>query len=190
MVSGRSRSRLKLAAHRDYAIRAMMVQLRWTDADVAAAQWAYLKHNPWRFIRYLRYPIVAVVVSGIVLVQYPESWQVVGWLVLFDVGTIAYQFFISRRITIRRFKKSRLWQDIVSVTIDGQSLRLSGRGFEVTREWSEYSDVFESGRVFMFGRGGNKILFLPKSGMNESEIVELRTLVSTYAKGKVKLVSP
>jgi hypothetical protein len=76
---------------------------------------------------------------------------------------------------------------MVSVTIDGKSVRLSGRGFDVAREWAEFSDIFESKRVFMFGRAGDKILFLPKSGMNESQIVELRTLISAYAKGNVKL---
>jgi hypothetical protein len=167
----------------------MMAQLKWTDDDVASAHWAYLKRNPWRFIRYFRYPIVAVAVSIIVLVQYPESWQIVGWLVFFDAGTIAYQLFLSRRNTNRRFKNSRLWQDLVTVTIDDRSIRLSGRGFDAERHWTDYSDFFESKRIFMFGRAGSKILFLPKSGMNESQIVELRTLISTYSKGKVMLAS-
>jgi hypothetical protein len=167
----------------------MMAQLKWTDADVGSAHWAYLKHNPWRFIRYFRYPIVAVAVSFIVLIQHPDSWQIVGWLIFFDAGAIAYQLFLSKRNTNRRFKNSRLWQGLVTVTIDGRSIRLSGQGFDVERHWADYSEFFESKRVFMFGRAGSKILFLPKSGMNEPQIVELRTLISTYAKGNVALAS-
>jgi len=168
----------------------MNVQLRWSDADVASAHWSYLRHNPWPFIRYFRYSIVAVTVSGIILFQYPESWYVVGWLILFDAGTVAYQLLLSRRSTNQRFKKSRLWQDAVSVTIDEKSIRLTRVGFDKAIEWSEFSDIYESKGIFMFGRTGKKILFLPKSGMNESQIVELRLLISTYAKGKVRLARP
>ncbi len=42
----------------------------------------------------------------------------------------------------------------------------------------------------MFRASNNKILFLPKSGMNEPQIVELRIFISTYATGKVKLARP
>jgi hypothetical protein len=171
-------------------VRVMNAQLRWTDADAASAHWAYLQRNVWRFVRHFRYSIVAVAVSAIVLIQYPESWQVVGSIVLFDVGAIAYQLFLFQRNTIHRFKNSRLWKDTVSVTIDGKSIRLTGQAFDNAREWSEFSNIFESKRVFMFGTSGKKVLFLPKSGMNESQITELRTLISTYAKGKVRLARP
>jgi hypothetical protein len=168
----------------------MNVQLRWTDADVASAHWAYLRHNPLPFIRYFRYSIVAVVVSGTILIQYPESWKVVGWLIFLDAGTIAYQLFLSRRSTNLRFKNSRLWQDTVSVIIEGNSIRMTGPSFDKTVEWSEFSEIFESKSIFIFGTGRKKILFLPKSGMSESQIEELRTLISTYAKGKVHLARP
>jgi hypothetical protein len=168
-------------------VGAMNVQLRWTDSDAASAHWVYLQRNSWRFIRYFRYSIVAVAVSAVVLFQYPNSWQVVGWLVFFDLGAIAYQLFLFQRNTIRRFKNSRLWQGTVSVTIDEKSIQSTGQAFDNVREWSEFSDIFESKRIFMFGTTGKKVLFLPKSGMNESQIAELRTLISTYANGKVRL---
>jgi YcxB-like protein len=130
---------------------------------------------------------VAVVVSAIVLVQYPESWQIVGWLVVFDSATIAYQLILFQRNTVRRFKHSRLWQDTASVFIDGKAIRMTGQTFDKAREWSDFSDIFEFKRVFMFVTAGRRVLFLPKSGMDESQIVELRTLISTYANGKIRL---
>jgi hypothetical protein len=167
----------------------MIVQLRWADADIASAYWAYLKRNPGRLARYFRYPIVAIVVSGVVLVQYPGSWQLVGWLVLFDVGTIAYQLLISQRNANRRFKNSRLLKDSVSVTIDGRSIRFSGPELEREKQWSEFSDIFESKRLFMFIAVSNKILFIPKSGLSDPQIAELRVLIATYAMGTVRVVN-
>jgi hypothetical protein len=165
----------------------MTVPLRWTDADVASAHWAFLKNNPWRLVRYFRYPIVAVIVSGIILIKYPESPQVVGWLALFDAGTIAYELFLFRQVANRRFKDSRWWRDMVSATVDAKAVLLFGRNFDFAREWPEFSEIYETRRVFAFGMVGQKILFLPKSGMDESQTVELRILISTYAKGKVRL---
>jgi hypothetical protein len=181
---------LNHAAQWVYAVRAMNIQFQWTDADPASAHWVYLQRNLWRFVRYFRTSIVAVIVSAIVLFQYPESWQVVGWLIFFDLGTIAYQLFLFRRNTILSFKSSRLWKGIVSITIDGKSIRSAGESFDSVREWTEFSDVVESKRFFMFGTASKKFLYLPKSGMNESQTAELRTLIATYAKGNVKIARP
>ena len=147
-------------------------------------------HNPWRFIRYFRYPIVAVVVSGIIFFQYPESWQVAGLLILFNAGTIAYQIFLSRRNINRRFRNSRLWQDSVAVTIDGKSIGFSGQAFDVASEWSEFSDIFESKRVFMLSKAGNKILFIPKSGMSVSQLVELSNPYFHICAGQSEIDGP
>lgn len=167
----------------------MTVQLKWTDADVTSARWAYLQRNPWRFIWYFRYPIVAIIISFIVIIQYPESWEVVVWLVLFDAATIAYQLLLSKRNADRRFKHSRLWQDLVSVTIDDRAIQFSAGGPAVDRNWADFSDIVEYKRIFMFEKTDSRILFLPKSGMNESQVAEIRTLITTYAKGRVKLIS-
>ena len=168
----------------------MTIQLRWTESDIASAHWAYLRQSPWRLARQFRRPIVAVAVSSIILFQYPGSWQIVGWLILLDVGTIAFDMFFYRRNWNQYFKKTPLWNDIVSVTIDGQSIRLEGQSFKVNKDWGEFSNVYESARLFVFRRADNKLLFLPKSGMSESQIGELRAIISASAKAKVKLASP
>jgi hypothetical protein len=166
----------------------MTLQLSWTDADITSAYWAYMRRNPWLFVRYFRYPIVAIAVSAVIIVQYPQSWQVVGGLLLFDAGTIAYEMLLSHRNVRKRFKNWRFWQDFASATIDGHSLRLKGQTAEQEIAWSRFSDIFESKRLFLLTVARKGILFLPKSGMNDSEIFELRTLIVTYAKGRVKLL--
>jgi hypothetical protein len=168
----------------------MTIQLHWTESDIASAHWAYLRHSPWRLARQFRRPIVAIAVSTMILFQYPESWQIIGWLILFNTGTIAFDMFFYRRNWNRYFKKTPLWNDLVSATVDGQSIRLEGQTFEVNKDWAEFTNVYESARLFVFGRADNKLLFLPKSGMSESQIRELRAIISTSAKGKVKLESP
>lgn len=166
----------------------MILQLSWSDADITSAYWAYLRRNPWRFIRYFRYPIVAIAVSAMIILQYPQSWQIVGGLILFDAGTIAYEILLSHRNVRKRFKNWRFWQDAASATIDGHSLRLKGQTSEQEIAWAQFSDIFESKRLFLLTTARKRILFLPKSGMNEPEIIELRMLIATYARGKVKLL--
>jgi hypothetical protein len=167
----------------------MTIRFRWTDSDIASAHWAYLMQRPWRLARQFRRPIVAVAVSIVILFQYPASWQTVGWLILLDVGTIAFDLFFYRRNWNQYFKKTPLWNDALSATVDGQSIRLEGQTFKVDKDWGEFTNVYESARLFVFGRADNKLLFLPKSGISESQIRELRAIISTSAKGKVKLSS-
>jgi hypothetical protein len=166
----------------------MILQLSWSDGEITSAYWAYVRRNPWLLIRYFRYPIVAIAVSAVIIVQYPQSWQVVGGLLLFDAGTIAYEMLLSHRNMRKRFKNWRSWQDFASATIDGHSLRLKGQTSEQEIAWSRFSDIFESKRLFLLTAGRKRILFLPKSGMSDSEIFELRTLIATCARGKVKLL--
>lgn len=165
----------------------MILQLSWTDDDITSAYWAYVRRNPWLFIRYFRYPIVAIAVSCVIIIQYPQSWQIVGGLLLFDAGIIAYELLLSRRNERKRFKNWRFWKDAVSATIDGQSLLIKGQTAEQKIAWSQFSDIFESKRLFLLTTVRKRILFLPKSGMSDSEIFELKTLIATYAKGRVKL---
>jgi hypothetical protein len=167
----------------------MTIKLRWTESDIASAHWAYLRHSPWRLARQFRRPIVAIAVSTVILFQYPESWQIIGWLILFNAGTITFDMFFYRRNWNRYFKKTPLWNDIVSATFDGQSVRLVGQSFKVNKDWGEFPNIYESTRLFIFGRGDNKLLFLPKSGMSEAQIGELRAIISASAKGEVNLAS-
>jgi hypothetical protein len=168
----------------------MTLQFSWTDSDIASAHWAYLMQHPWRLARQFRRPLVAGAVSIVILFQYPASWQIVGWLILLDVGAIAFDLFFYRRNWNKYFKKTPLWNDILSATVDGQSIRLEGQSFKVNKNWEEFSSIYESARLFVSGRVDNKLLFLPKSGMSESQIAELRAIISASAKGTVKLASP
>lgn len=167
----------------------MDILLRWDKADATSAFWTYLRHNPWRFARYFRYPIVAIIVSCIVIAEYPESWQVAGGLALFDIATITYQIFIFQHNANQRFRNSRLMQDTISIAIDGKSIRLLGQTVEREKQWDEFSAVLESNRLFLFVDRGNKVLYVPKSGLAGAQLPELRTLISTHAKGKVRLAS-
>ena len=167
----------------------MTIQLLWTEADIASAHWAYLRHSPSRLARQFRYPIVAVAVSAIILFQYPESWQIVGWIILFDAGTIAFDLFFYRRNWRQYFKKTPLWNDVLSAIVDEQSIRLQGQSIKVSRDWGEFSNIYESSRLFVLGRPENKFSFLPKTGMSDSQIAELRAIISANAKCTVKLAS-
>jgi hypothetical protein len=167
----------------------MTIQLRWTEADIASAHWAYLSDKPWRLARQFRRPIVAMIVSAIVLIQYPESWQLIGWIILLNAGAIAFDMFFYRRNWNQYFKKTPLWNDVLSVIADGQMIRFQGTSVDVARNWREFSNIHESSRLFVFARTDNKFSFLPKTGMSESQIAELRTIISANAKCKVKLTS-
>jgi hypothetical protein len=167
----------------------MTIQLRWTEADIASAHWAYLTQSPWRLARQFRRPIMAIAVSVIILFQFPDSWQIVGWLIVFNAGTITFDLFFYRRNWNRYFKKTAVWNDVVSATLDGQSIKLQGQSFEVTRGWREFSNIYESNRLFVFWRADNKLSFLPKTGMSELQIAELRSMISANANGTVKLAS-
>jgi len=167
----------------------MDIPLRWESADATSAFWAYLRHKPGPLIRYFRSSIVAVVVSGIVVVQYPESWQTVGGLVLFDAALVAYQILVSKRNANQRFKNSQTMQNVSLIAIDGNSIRLSGQNVRREMQWEEFPAILESRRVFLFVGRRNRVLYIPKSGLAELQVIEVRSLISANARGKVQLAS-
>jgi len=162
--------------------RTFAIQFRCTEAEYMAAHWAYFQHHPWRVFVQFRFPVVVVFVSAIVFFEYPNQWKRLGLVTLPATALLVFALFIYRRNWHRRFTKSPFGQDIVSATFNEQSVgfRLSGR--EVLKLWEEVRDTYESRRVFIFEWAKSGFVFLPKSGMTQSQIDELRSLISAHKK--------
>jgi hypothetical protein len=120
-------------------------------------------------------------------VQHPDKWFNFLLLLSMLAVLVAISLLIQRWRWHRQFAKTPMFHDSVTANIDNQSLRLKGQTFESSQYWGQFSDVYESSRVFVFGTADNRFVFLPKSGMNPSQIAEMRTLINANAKGKVKL---
>jgi hypothetical protein len=160
-------------------------QFHWTEPDYLSANWAYLKRNWWSFVYGFRLPIGIATASVVVILQNPNSWRDIVGILAVGIGLIAYILITYRWSWRRKFQS--FGQGLISATVDGESIRLRGARNVVTMQWLEITDIYESNRVFLFGRSKSRLLFLPKAAMNQPQINELRDLISANAKGKVRL---
>lgn len=165
----------------------MTVQFRWAEADYASAGWAWYKHHPWKLALGFWYSILILVVVGIAAFENPQSWRIE---LSVSVGIVGFAVLVQRYRWHRYFAKTPLFHDDVSAAIDGQSIKLSGKTFQAIHQWGGFSDVYETGRVFVLEKTTSAFVFLPKAGMGQSQIHELRSVISANAKCKVKFASP
>jgi hypothetical protein len=160
--------------------RTFEIQFRCTEAEYMSAHWTYFQHHPWQVFIQFRFPVVVVFVSAIAFFEYPNQWQRLGLVTLLAAAMLVFALLIYRRNWHQRFTKSAFGWDIVSATFNQQSVgfRLDGR--EVLKPWREIRDIYESRRVFVFEWAKSGLVFLPKSGMTQSHLDELRSLISAH----------
>ena len=166
----------------------MDFQFHFKEADYASANWAYIKRHWWRFVYAYRLPIGLTGASIAVILQYPNTWREIVWILAIGVGLIIYILITYRWYWYRQ--SQGFGQRLISATVDGESIRLRGARNEIVRQWREVTDIYESNRVFVFGSANSKILFLPKVAMSQPQINELHALISANAKGRVRLALP
>ncbi len=87
----------------------------------------------------------------------------------------------------RQFKRTPLWHDTVAASIDQQGISLRGQSFEARHSWGEFCEIYEAPAVFVLGKASNSIVFLPKRDMSASQVHELRSAVTSYARVKAHL---
>lgn len=165
----------------------MDFQFHSTEPDYLSANWAYTKRHWWSLVYGYRLPIGIAAASVAVILQYPESWRTIVWTLAVGIGLITY-ILITHRWNWRRQFQS-FGQGLISATVDGESITLRGARYGTNMQWREITDIYESNRVFLFGRTKSRLLFLPKAAMSEPQVNELLGLISTNAKGKVRLAS-
>jgi len=166
----------------------MTLQFRWSEADYVSARWALLKSHPARLALAFWYPAAMLIAIGIGAVENPSAWRFQLVLVLISVGFTALLMLLRRWIWRQEYKKTPFWREEVWAVIDGQSIKLQGETFGVTYNWGELSRVYDSVRVFVFEEG-KTFVFLPKEAMNQSQLDELRSLITSSVKCKVDLTS-
>jgi len=163
----------------------MEVSFQLNETDYVSANLAYFRRRWWPLLYGYRLPIGIAVIAFAVILQHPESGRDVVGLFAVGIGLIAY-ILITYRWTWRR-RYEAFGQRTVSATIDRDSIRFHGGRQEVVRGWTEFADIHETNRIFLFEMRNRRVFFLPKSAMNQTQINELRNLISANAKGKVKL---
>ena len=164
----------------------MTAQFRWVEADYVSAQWARIKRHPLRLAASFRYVIsvfLIVVIAGIA----NQKWHALLVVFVDALLLVVLGLLLQRWRWHRSFKKTPLFREEVSATIDRQSVKLRGRSFEATHDWGEFAEVYESTRVFLLERANDTFLFLPKTHMIQSQADELREIISAGMKRKRNL---
>ena len=167
---------------------AMTAQFRWRESDYVAAQWARIRRHPVRIAAGFRYVITVFVILVLAALS-NGKWRALLALSLGFLGLALFGLMVQRWRWHRDFKKTPLFRDETSVTIDGKSIALRGRDFEATHGWDEFVEVYEAARAFLLERANNSFLFFPKASLSESQIGELRKLFAANAKRKRKAPS-
>lgn len=167
----------------------MTTDLQYTAPDYVSAQTAWLIQHPFTLIRGFWYPFVIFVAMVILVAYHPERWRNAAIGGLFAVGLTAFSLLITRWRWHRQFNKTPWMQNRVSVTVDGQGIKLKGQSFEAVDYWGTISAIRETDKVFMFLSPNNAFIFFPKQGMPAFQVSEIRSVISSNAKGKVKLAA-
>lgn len=167
----------------------MTIEFRYVEADYVSAHLGYIRRHPWRFFLLLRVPIIMILSTAIVLVEYPDSWKNVGRVLLIGLGLIAFVLLVYYWKWHRLFKRTPFWHQLVGANIDTESVRIRVQGREATTKWDAFSDIYESGRVFVFVTSNSKFILLPKSGLSQNQIEELRNLLASNANTKVRMTA-
>ncbi|GEM_PF-2785065 len=167
----------------------MTLEIQYRESDYVSAQIAWLLKHPLALIRGFWYPVTILVVVIIALFNHPEHLRngLIGALIA--VGIIAFSLLVTRWRWHRLFARTPWMHDRVSVTIDGQGIKLKGQSFEATDYWGGISDICETGSVFMFVKPNNGLIFVPKRDMTSLQLNEIRDMIVSNARGKVKMAA-
>jgi hypothetical protein len=164
----------------------MEFQFKLSEDDYVSAHLSYLKRYPWRFLWWFRYPVAVAGAAILLALQRPDSRHIAAWLFLIAAGTSAYIVLAFRWDRRQEFRRTLLGQRLISATINGESVSWRGEKSEITANWKDIMHVYESHRGFMFRTAKRKNFFLPKAAMSRLQVEELRSFVSSNAKGKVQ----
>ncbi len=167
----------------------MTIHFHWDESDFVVAQVTWLRHHPWPIIRGFWYPIVILLIAVAIVAVHPDAWMRSAIVTLFALATIGLGVLMTRWRWHRQFKRTPLWRDDVTATIDQEGIHLRGQSFEARHFWGEFSEIYEAPRVFVFGKANNTFVFVPKSQMSLSESHELRNTITSYARVKPVLAS-
>ena len=168
----------------------MTTQFRWTQADYMSARWTFLRHHPLKLALLFWYPLAVLIIVVVGSHPHPGNGDVYLLFLFLALCLSGVVIFMQRWTWRRHYKKTPLWHDEVSATIDAEAIRLQGQTFQAVHFWGEMSEVYESSRESLSSRrtlGGSSSL--PKSGMSVAQREELRGLISAYARCKVNLAS-
>lgn len=165
----------------------MTMDVRYAESDYVSAQTAWLMQHPFALVRGFWYPLAVLVVVIIAVANHPEHWRNAVIVALIAVGLIAFSLLITRWRWHRQFKKIPWMQHLVSATLDGQGIKLKGEGFEAVDYWGTISDIRETDSVFVFFQAGSAFIFLPKREMSPFQLKEIRSVIGSNARGKIKL---
>ena len=168
---------------------AMTVEFQYTESDYVASQIAWVLLHPFMLIRSFWYPIAVLVLVAIAVFNHPEHWQNAAMALLVAIGLIVFSTLITRWKWNQRFMKTPWMQSPVSVTVDGQGIKLRGQGFEDRNFWGVISEIRETSKIFMFIQPNNAFNFIPKRAMTLVQVGETRSVITANAMGKVKLAS-
>jgi len=160
----------------------MTIQFRWSESDYVAAQVVWLRHHPWPVLRGFWYPIVILILVVAIAAVHPDAWLRCLYGVGVALVAIGFGALMTRWRWHRTFKRTPLWHDEVTATIDQQGISLHSRSYNVRHSWGEFSDIYEAGRVFVFGKANNTFVFIPKLEMGLSQIHEFRNAIMSYAR--------
>jgi hypothetical protein len=168
----------------------MTIVFRYHEADFVSAHWVYLLRHRFRFIYAFRLPLCMVAIGAIVIIEYPGSWQSLARLIVIGTGMLAFVLYGYWRNWIRRFSVEGFSHQIVTAEVDPAGLKTRVQTREAFYPWTAFSDIAESRRVFVFSRPDATFILLPKSEMALAQLEELRNLIASNAKGRVKLKPP
>jgi hypothetical protein len=166
----------------------MTAQFPWTESDYVSAQWARIKRHPVKIIASFRY-VISVFVIVVFAAIANAKWHALLVVFLIFAATILFGLLAQRWRWHQAFKKTPFFRDEITAAIDRQSVRFRGRAAETIHNWSDFWEIYESPRIFIFERPESAFLFVSKKRMSETQIDELRKLIAANAKRQRKLAS-
>ncbi len=167
----------------------MTADFQSTESDYISAHTAWLKRHPFSMLRSFWYPIAILVLMGMAAADAGADRKAAVIGVLIAVVYIIVSLLVIRWRWHRTFIKTAWMQQPASLTLDEQGVKLKGLNFENREDWKGIKTICETPGLFLFFMPDKRFYFLPKRGMSEMQIAEIRSIVSMNAQGSAKLAA-
>jgi hypothetical protein len=101
---------------------------------------------------------------------------------------VYYCWFVWR--SNRQFRRKYSGSTSVSASIDERGITLATEAIAKTHLWVGFTRIYESGRVIVLEKGGDELLYLPKTAMSTGQLSEFKRLTANTIDCRVVMHSP
>ena len=158
----------------------MEFSLNVSQAEYSAIHWQPVRSKPWSFLIRSWFSLLLIIGGVDELVTEPREWQSAMAVIAVAIGLILLRLWMIRA-RFHKMYRHAYGNGEVRIVVDASGLTVRSGQSTTTTNWTAYKRVEEYPRFFLLVRNDKKAsLGIPKSGLSESQVEQLRGLLHSY----------